>query len=100
MKQRTRFTIVLAMAGLLLIISLAQSVAAQTGGDYAITWFSINGGAGAGAGDDYALNGVAGQPHAGPMLSGGEYALIGDLWPGAYPPVTPYRIFLPLLLHH
>lgn len=98
MKQRTLFVMVLAVAAFLIIMGLARGVTAQTGDEYAITWFSINGGAGAGAGNDYALNGIAGQALTGPVLSGDGYALIGGLWPGVYLPAAPHHIFLPLLV--
>ncbi len=57
------------------------SVLAMTGGDYEISWSTIDGGGGTSTGGDYALVGTIGQPDAGEM-SGGDYELSGGFWPG------------------
>ncbi len=71
---------------LLLIVSLAfwwflTPVSAQTGGDYEISWSTIDGGGGTSTGGDYALVGTIGQPDVGEM-AGGDYKLAGGFWPG------------------
>ncbi len=53
---------------------------AQTGGDYELSWSTIDGGGGRSAGGDYALVGTIGQPDAGEM-AGGDYELSGGFWP-------------------
>src|SRR3989442_15289849 len=54
---------------------------------YAIDWFTIDGGGGASSGGSFTLSGTIGQPDAG-TLSGGNYALQGGFWPGIVVPST------------
>ena len=69
------------------IISLALCVPiigpafGQTGGDYEISWSTIDGGGGKSAGGDYVLTGTIGQPDAA-WSSGGQYELLGGFLPG------------------
>jgi len=53
----------------------------QTGGDYILTWSTIDGGGGQSAGGDYVLTGTIGQPDAA-YSAGGSYELLGGFWPG------------------
>jgi hypothetical protein len=46
---------------------------------YAIDWFTIDGGGGASTGGVYSVTGTVGQPDAGTM-SGGQYTLEGGFW--------------------
>ncbi len=64
---------------------LTGSAAAQ---DYAIFWFTIDGGGGAGTGDVYELSGTIGQADAGPAIAmtGGDFELSGGFWSGAVSP--------------
>jgi len=48
---------------------------------YAIDWYTIDGGGGTSSGGSYTLSGTIGQPDAG-TLSGGNYTLKGGFWPG------------------
>ena len=54
---------------------------------YAIDWFTIDGGGGTSSGGSYTLSGTIGQPDAG-TLSGGSYTLEGGFWPGIIVPST------------
>ncbi len=64
------------------IVAVAPAgVLAMSGGDYEISWSTIDGGGGRSTGGDYALTGTIGQPDAGEM-SGGDYKLAGGFWPG------------------
>jgi phosphotransferase system glucose/maltose/N-acetylglucosamine-specific IIC component len=54
---------------------------------YAIDWFTIDGGGGTSSGGNYTLSGTIGQPDAG-RLSGGSYTLEGGFWPGLVVPST------------
>ena len=54
---------------------------------YAIDWFTIDGGGGTSSGGTYTLSGTVGQPDAG-TLSGGSYTLEGGFWPGLIVPST------------
>ena len=54
----------------------------QTGGDYTLTWSTIDGGGGGrSSGGQYELVGTIGQPDAA-WSSGGQYELLGGFWPG------------------
>jgi len=64
------------------IVAVAPvSVLAMTGGDFEISWSTIDGGGGTSTGGDYALVGTIGQPDAGEM-AGGDYRVHGGFWPG------------------
>ena len=53
---------------------------AISGGDYEISWSTIDGGGGRSTSGDFALVGTIGQPDAGQM-SGADYKLAGGFWP-------------------
>jgi hypothetical protein len=48
---------------------------------YAIDWWTLDGGGGTSSGGSYTLSGTIGQPDAG-VLTGGPYTLSGGFWPG------------------
>jgi len=62
------------LAGALLLPVLANA-------QYAIDWFTIDGGGGSSSSGSLTLSGTIGQPDAG-TLSGGNYTLQGGFWPG------------------
>lgn len=61
----------------LLVTVLASTLPASA--QYAIDWFSIDGGGGQSSGGAYSLQGSIGQPDAA-TSSGGSYALHGGFW--------------------
>ena len=64
------------------IVAIAPvSVLAMSGGDYEISWSTIDGGGGMSSGGNYIVTGTIGQPDAGEM-SGDSYELLGGFWPG------------------
>jgi len=86
--------------GLVIGLLVVGVVAAQTGGGYDLTWWTVDGGGGAATGGGYTLTGTAGQPEPGPALSGGGYTLTSGFWPGEgdAPPVSGHKIYLPLVV--
>jgi hypothetical protein len=79
-----------------LVMGLAAPAAAQSGGDYDLTWSTVDGGGETFcSGGEYSLGGTVGQPDAG-VLGGGDYALVGGYWGGALP--VQYRVYLPLVM--
>jgi hypothetical protein len=88
--------VLLACAVLLL---LAASVLAQTGGGYDLTWSTVDGGGATfSTGGGYSLGGTAGQPDAG-LLTGGGYTLGGGFWGGGTQLVALGDVtYLPLIL--
>jgi hypothetical protein len=89
----TGLTAVLVALALLLIVSTAL---AQTGGDYDLSWSTVDGGGGESHGGGYGLMGTAGQPDAGTALSGGAFTLVGGFWPGAAE--ASASVYLPVIL--
>ena len=67
----------------LLVISLliTITVSGQTGGQYDLSWSTIDGGGGMSSGGPYVLTGTIGQPDA-DWASGDSYELLGGFWPG------------------
>ncbi len=97
MKRQT----LLVVLALLTLAWLVISVHAQSGGQYDLTWNTIDNGGGTGelATGSYALNGTIGQPDAA-LWSGGAYSLVGGFWHGGIPVPPEYRIYLPLTLRN
>jgi hypothetical protein len=56
---------------------------------YSIGWHKIVSGGGASTGGTYQVHGSIGQPDAGAVLSGGQYAVMGGFWSLAYVVQTP-----------
>jgi len=66
---------------LLSTVFLISSAPAQTGGQYDLSWSTIDGGGGTSSGGSYVLTGTIGQPDAA-YSAGGSYELLGGFWPG------------------
>jgi hypothetical protein len=76
--MKKQFLSILASALFLPVLANAQ---------YAIDWFTIDGGGGTSSGGRFTLTGTIGQPDAG-TLSGSNYTLQGGFWPGIVVPAT------------
>jgi hypothetical protein len=72
------------LSGLLLTCALswvAVASSAPSGGDYAITRSTVDGGGGSSVGGDFVLTGTIGQPDARRVgAHGGDYGLAGGFW--------------------
>ena len=88
--MKKHLPLILILASLLLIVSVAI-IYAQTGNGYDLTWWTVDGGGGTVSGGGYTLMGTAGQPDAGPALVGDGYTLVGGFWSGVgeAPPTCP-----------
>ncbi len=92
------------VSGLLLLAFLALSVAlrgaaplaAQTGGSYDLTWWTVDGGGGQVSGGGYTLTGTVGQHDTG-IASRDAYTLLGGFWGSGF---VPSRLYLPLVLRN
>ena len=90
---------VLVLVGGLLLASAALAQTPQQ--TYDLSWWTVDGGGGtSSAAGSYALDGTAGQPDPGPVLSGGNYQLEGGFWGGGLSGVSWYSIYLPLVLRN
>ena len=84
----------LALVALLL---LALPVLAQSGGNYDLSWSTVDGGGHTfSSGGSYTLGGTMGQPDAG-LLTGGSYTLGGGFWGGGALAAVRYHVYLPLV---
>jgi hypothetical protein len=70
------------------ILCVATLASAQTGGEFELTWSTIDAGGGTSSGGEFVLDGTIGQPDAG-ELSGGEFALSGGFWNDVIADITP-----------
>jgi hypothetical protein len=96
MKQRALvFSGVVILTEVLGLVWVSSGVMAQTGGDYDLSWWTVDGGGGTLTNDGiYTLSGTAGQPDAAVWLNG-AYTLGGGFWRGT---IGRYVVYLPLVL--
>ena len=63
----------------LAVLLVALAVFAADAQDYAIDWWTVDGGGGTSTGGVYSVSGTIGQPEAAEM-SGGAFTLVGGFW--------------------
>ena len=63
----------------LAVLLLALPALTADAQDYAIDWWTVDGGGGTSTGGVYSVSGTIGQPDAGEM-SGGTFTLVGGFW--------------------
>ena len=61
----------------------AAALAPVGGGDFDLSWHTIDGGGGTSTGGGFELAGTIGQHDAGPAMTGGPFSLLGGFWSGA-----------------
>ena len=71
----------------LLTMVITLIAATVSGQNYAINWFTIDGGGGASSGGQYTLRGTIGQPDAGIMSATG-FSISGGFWSDGEEPLT------------
>ncbi len=64
----------------LLVLAASASVASA---QYAVNWYTIDGGGGTSSGATYTVSGTIGQPDAGAPMTGATYTVTGGFWVGA-----------------
>ena len=85
------------IAVLFLALLLSAVALASPAQNYAISWWTVDGGGGTfSTGGSYSLGGTIGQTD-GRVLEGGDYRLAGGFWGGA---AALYTVFLPLVLRN
>src|SRR5687767_11382039 len=75
------------------LVLLPLPVSAQ---NYAIDWFTIDGGGGTSTGGGYTVSGTIGQPDASVSMTAGGYSLTGGFW--SLPAVAPGNPLLTIRL--
>jgi hypothetical protein len=99
--KRLRFphAVILLLPLLCIVVGATLPAQAQSGGEYDLTWSSVDGGGWTfSTGGAYSLGGTAGQPDAG-LPAGGDYALVGGFWGGGVLAVR-YFNYLPVMLRN
>jgi len=92
--------VMLALAFVLPTVRPSAAEATTDGLDYALDWWTVDGGGGHSVAQDgilrYTLGGTVGQPDAG-LLQNGDYTLVGGFWGGV---AVRYRVYLPLVMRN
>jgi hypothetical protein len=102
-KHRRSIGTILLLLTLLLLVPVAhrpevRAVLAQRGGDYDLSWWTVDGGGATfSTGGDYSLGGTIGQPDAG-VIAAESYVLQGGFWPGGELMAAPSLLYLPLIV--
>ena len=82
---------------LILLVMIVIPVVAQSGGDYDLTWNTVdNSGGIISSGSTFSMTGSIGQPEAG-VVSGGSFTLCGGFITGGNFMPSNTFIYLPLL---
>jgi len=66
---------------MLVFFQIGLPAFAQSGGNYDLSWHTIDGGGGVSSGGQYIVAGTIGQAEGG-YSAGGQYELLGGFWPG------------------
>ena len=90
----SRKLIIFTLAGLLAIILVSVVLAAPQAFD--LSWWTVDGGGGSSEGGDYALSGSIGQPDTSPLMSGGDFTIVGGYWGGGAL-LAQNQLYLPIV---
>lgn len=86
----------------MIILIMSTIALAQSGGDYTLAWWTIDGGSHVSSGGAFTINSTMGQPDAGKSMSGGQFDLQSGFWlpfDTADNPLSPKpKIYLPLVM--
>lgn len=77
--RKLKRTIFLVLFALLI---LGTGISAQTGSQYGLSWWTVDGGGGTRSGGNYSLTGTTGQAEAG-ISKGETFTLVGGFWANA-----------------
>ena len=98
MKRKITFVLLIILAAAVLAPTMVGASPARREIEYAVDWWTVDNGGGTSesAGGQYVLNGIIGQPDAGPV-AGDTYSILGGFWvPGVL--VYYYTIYLPIIM--
>ena len=91
--SRKLISLLLAVLPILLLAS-AVLAAPQV---FTLTWWTVDDGGGASSSEDYALIGTIGQPDPSPLMSSGNFTIVGGFWGGGSLLAQSYQ-YLPIAL--
>jgi hypothetical protein len=94
-----KFLLILRASVLTLVVaSLVAFLALAASNVFSIPWWTVDSGGGTSLGGNYAVSGTIGQPDTSPLMSGGEYTVVGGFWGGAITPPSPNLVYLPIVM--
>jgi hypothetical protein len=80
------------------VASLVVFLVLAASNGFSIPWWTVDSGGGTSQGGDYAVSGTIGQPDTSPLMSGGDYTVVGGFWGGALTPIGPNLVYLPMVM--
>lgn len=89
-KKRMVFMVV----GVLLVLLVGAALAAPN--TFSIPWWTIDGGGGNSQGVEYTVSGTIGQPDTSPLMSGGDFTIVGGYWGGGAL-LAQSQLYLPIV---
>jgi hypothetical protein len=83
----------------LIVALLAAFLVLAASNNFSIPWWTVDDGGGNSQGGDYAISGTIGQPDVSPLMSGGDYTVVGGFWGGPVEvPIVSNYIYVPLVI--
>jgi hypothetical protein len=91
----SRKLIIFILMGLMTLFLISAVLAVPQA--FELAWWTVDGGGGTSSGGEYTISGTIGQPDTSPLMSGGDYEVVGGFWGGALENLKSYKyIFLPM----
>ncbi len=90
----SRKLVILFLAALLALILVSVVLAAPQAFD--LSWWTVDGGGGTSSGGDFTLSGTIGQPDTSPLMSGGDFTIVGGYWGGGAL-LAQNQLYLPIV---
>lgn len=90
----SRKLVILFLAALLALILVSVVLAAPQAFD--LSWWTVDGGGGTSSSGDFALSGTIGQPDTSPLMSGGDFTIVGGYWGGGAL-LAQNQLYLPIV---
>jgi hypothetical protein len=89
-KKRMVFMVV----GVLLVLLVGAALAAPN--TFSIPWWTVDGGGGTSQVGDFAVSSTIGQPDTSPLMSGGDFTIVGGYWGGGAL-LAQNQLYLPIV---
>ncbi|MCK5427994.1 MAG: hypothetical protein KAI94_00905 [Anaerolineales bacterium] len=92
MNKRRLYALSIALLCVLLVAGAAWA-APQA---FDLSWWTVDGGGGTSSSGDFALSGTIGQPDTSPLMSGGDFTIVGGYWGGGAL-LAQNQLYLPIV---